>query len=77
MAENSERSISEHDQKAVMEAAVGQDVAVTHNYEKGKNIDAKGELQVVSLRATNVFRKEDGQWRMIGHHTDLLPFLEK
>ena len=21
------------------------------------------------------FRKEDGQWKMIGHHTDLLPFI--
>jgi len=28
----------------------------------------------VSIRATNVFRKEGGQWKMIGHHTDLLPF---
>jgi ketosteroid isomerase-like protein len=31
----------------------------------------------VSIRATNLFRKENGAWKMIGHHTDLLPFLEK
>jgi hypothetical protein len=30
----------------------------------------------VSIRATNLFRKESGAWKMIGHHTDLLPFLE-
>jgi len=56
---------------------VGQDIAVTHNYEKGENTNARGEPQKVSIRATNVFRKEDGKWKMIGHHTDLLPYLEK
>ena len=34
-----------------------------------------GKPQAVSIRATNLFRKEDGTWKMIGHHTDLLPFL--
>ena len=31
----------------------------------------------VSIRATNLFRKEHGTWKMIGHHTDLLPFLNQ
>jgi len=56
---------------------VGRDIAITHNYEIGENYDAEGTLQQVSIRATNIFRKEDGQWKMIGHHTDLLPYLEK
>ncbi len=56
---------------------VGRDIAVTHNYEKGENINAEGKPQMVSIRATSLFRKEDGKWKMIGHHTDLLPFLEK
>ena len=56
---------------------VGQDIAVAHNYEKGENTNAKGEVQKVSIRATNVFRKESGNWKMIGHHTDLLPYLAK
>jgi hypothetical protein len=30
-----------------------------------------------SIRATNIFRKEDGQWKMIGHHVDLLPQMAK
>ena len=62
---------------ADMRIAVGQDIAVTNNYEKGENTKARGEIQKVSIRATNVFRKEDGKWKMIGHHTDLLPYLEK
>ena len=62
---------------ADMRITVGRDIAVTNNYEKGENTNARGEVQKVSIRATNVFRKEDGKWKMIGHHTDLLPYLEK
>jgi ketosteroid isomerase-like protein len=57
--------------------AVGHDLAVTSNWEKGQNIGADGKVEAVSIRATNVFRKEGGSWKMIGHHTDLLPFLVK
>ncbi len=60
-----------------MRITVGRDIAVVHNYEKGHNIDAAGKRETVSLRATNLFRKENGKWKMIGHHTDLLPFLVK
>jgi hypothetical protein len=24
-----------------------------------------------------VFRKENGKWKMVGHHADILPYLEK
>lgn len=60
-----------------MQVTVGQDIAITHNYEIGENFDQEGNRQEVSIRATNIFRKEEGQWKMIGHHTDLLPYLEK
>jgi len=60
-----------------MTITVGKDIAVTNNYEKGSNINAEGKPQEVSIRATNTFRKEGGKWKMIGHHTDLLPFLQK
>ena len=56
---------------------VGNNIAFTTNYEKGSNINADGKPVEVSIRATNTFRKEDGKWKMIGHHTDLLPFLQK
>ena len=51
----------------------GRELAVVANYEKGENTNARGAVQKVSIRATNLFRKEDGKWKMIGHHVDLLP----
>jgi ketosteroid isomerase-like protein len=59
-----------------MRITVGRDIAVTHNYEQGDH-RKDGKTERVSIRATNVFRKEAGNWKMIGHHTDLLPFLTK
>jgi ketosteroid isomerase-like protein len=56
---------------------VGNDLAVVQCYERGDNHDAQGQPVHVSIRATSVFRKENGAWKMIGHHTDLLPFLDK
>jgi len=55
---------------------VGQDLAIVSNVEDGVNFDSTGKEQKVKIRATSTYRKEDGDWRMIGHHTDLLPFLE-
>jgi ketosteroid isomerase-like protein len=60
-----------------MHITIGHDIALTVNYEKGENVDADGNPLSVSIRATNVFRKENGAWKMIGHHTDPLPFLAK
>jgi ketosteroid isomerase-like protein len=56
---------------------VGRDLAVIQTVERGANVDSQGNPLAVSIRATNVFRKEGGKWKMIGHHTDLLPFLEQ
>lgn len=55
---------------------VGQDLATVECREVGENL-VDGKPTKVTLRATNVFRKENGQWKMIGHHTDLLPFMQK
>jgi ketosteroid isomerase-like protein len=55
---------------------VGHDLAVVNTVEKGNNV-VNGKPQSVSIRATNIFRKEAGAWKMIGHHTDLLPYLQK
>jgi ketosteroid isomerase-like protein len=60
-----------------MHTIIGHDIAVVTCKEVGNNVDANGEPVLVSIRATNVFRKENGDWKLIGHHTDLLPFLEK
>jgi ketosteroid isomerase-like protein len=55
---------------------VGRTIAVTQNYETGENTNTAGGPQQVRIRATNIFRKENGRWKLIGHHTDSLPFLE-
>jgi ketosteroid isomerase-like protein len=62
---------------AEIRVTVGGDLAFVQCFERGNNLDAQGQPEKVSIRATNLFRKENGQWKMIGHHTDLLPFLEK
>jgi len=60
-----------------MRITVGRDLAIVSNYEIGHNLTANGKSQKVTIRATNLFRKENGKWKMIGHHTDILPFLQK
>lgn len=55
---------------------VGNDLATVQCREVGENI-VDGKPTEVTIRATNTFRKENGQWKMIGHHTDTLPFLAK
>ena len=57
--------------------AVGGALAIVSNYEKGENVDAAGKTFTVSIRATTTFRSEGGKWKMIGHHTDLLPGMGK
>lgn len=48
---------------------------ITHNFEVGSNV-VNGKNEQVRVRATNIFRKEDGKWKMISHQTDLLPYLK-
>jgi ketosteroid isomerase-like protein len=52
-------------------AILGSKLAVVYSVEVGHHVDEDGNREDVSIRATNIFRKEDGQWKMIGHHTDL------
>lgn len=58
-----------------MRITVGRDLAIVSNNEIGKNQTPDGKPQNVTIRSTSLFRKEDGKWKMIGHHTDILPFL--
>jgi ketosteroid isomerase-like protein len=60
-----------------MRITAGRDLAVVSNYETGENAGPGGKSRKVEIRATNLFRKEDGKWKMIGHHTDMLPFLQE
>ena len=56
---------------------VGSNLAVVHTWEKGENVDDDGNPLIVSIRATNTFRKENGAWKMVGHHTDRLDFIDE
>ena len=56
---------------------LGNDLAIVQNneYGSGHTMDGKA-LPSFTIRATNVFRKENGEWKMISHHTDLFPNAE-
>ena len=49
---------------------VGNDLAFVQCFERGDNLDAQGNPLKVSIRATTIFRKENGQWKVIGHQTE-------
>jgi ketosteroid isomerase-like protein len=40
-------------------------------FERGE-VHVEGRATAVDIRATSLYRHEDGGWRMIGHHTDPL-----
>ncbi|MDB4506236.1 hypothetical protein N9087_00955 [bacterium] len=46
---------------------------VARNYEKSENIARDRKPLQVEIRATGTFQSEDGKWKKIGHHADLLP----
>ena len=53
----------------------GPALAVAHYDEKGENV-IDGKTQPVSIRTTTTFRKAGGRWKVIGHHTDTLAYLQ-
>jgi ketosteroid isomerase-like protein len=48
------------------------DLAVTSQYIVADK-PADGQQREIKPRATSVFRKQDGQWKMICHHVDVIP----
>ena len=52
------------------------DLAIATCIEVGANI-VNGKSEPVRLRATNVFRKEAGAWKVVSHQTDLLGYMNK
>ena len=45
------------------------DLGATVGLERG-HVVIGGHWSVVAARSTNLFRREGGQWRLIGHHVD-------
>jgi ketosteroid isomerase-like protein len=71
-----EMKLGGHVEPMDLRITVGDDLAIVEGYELGSNLDAEGRSRPYRIRATSSLRKENGQWKMIGHHTDLLESLE-
>ena len=54
---------------------VGGELAVVHTLVKTKGQDPEDTADQFTIRGTNVFRKEDGAWKLIAHHSDPLPYV--
>lgn len=50
-------------------------IAIMQCYEVGQN-QVAGKNEQVRIRAVNIFRKENGKWKMISHQTDPLAYLK-
>lgn len=51
---------------------VHEEMAVVQSTEKGEINNADGVAIDQRVRETSVFRREDGQWKMVAHHADAL-----
>jgi ketosteroid isomerase-like protein len=49
---------------------VGGDMGYVICIEAGKNMNPDGSVVNVNHRATNIFRLENGEWKLVHHHTD-------
>jgi uncharacterized protein (TIGR02246 family) len=53
------------------------DMAMAAHITTGQVREPDGTETTNYVRETSVFRREDGQWRMIGHHADGIPYWEE
>ena len=56
----------------VVAAGASGDLAYTVGYEHNK-VTVDGQPTTYTLRATHVYRREDGQWRIVHRHADFPP----
>jgi len=47
------------------------DLAYTVCTEQGENIDKNDNVYPIDIRATSIWRKEKGGWKLVHHHTDI------
>lgn len=60
-----------------MQIVQSEDIGVCYNYVRGTNYVVDGKEVHPNIRATTVYRKESGSWKVISHHTDLMHWLEE
>lgn len=51
-------------------------LAIAQNWEIGNTL-IDGKSKKVALRVSNIYRKEDGKWKMVSHQTDPLSILDR
>jgi ketosteroid isomerase-like protein len=56
----------------VIAAGASGDLAYTVGYERNR-VTVDGRPRIYTLRATHVYRREDGQWRIVHRHADVPP----
>lgn len=56
----------------VTAAGASGDLAYTVGYEHNR-VKVDGELRTYTLRVTHIYRREDGQWRIVHRHGDVPP----
>ena len=56
----------------VIAAGASGDLAYTVGYEHNRT-SVDGQPRTYTLRATHVYRREDGQWRIVHRHADFPP----
>ncbi len=59
-----------------MQLVESEDIGICNNYIIGTNFVVDGKEVHPNIRATTVYRKENGLWKVISHHTDLMHWLE-
>ncbi|MDP1808676.1 MAG: nuclear transport factor 2 family protein [Actinomycetota bacterium] len=52
------------------------DVAFTICVERGQ-VEVGGETIEINIRATGIYRRENGQWKKVFHHSDIDPALQE
>ena len=50
----------------------GDDLAYTVSYEQGELV-LEGQRRTHTIRVTQIYRREDGQWRLVHRHGDFAP----
>ena len=65
-------SDSESYEYEVIAAGASHDLAYTVGYERNR-VRFRGEVTEYTLRVTHVYRREDGQWRIVHRHGDRPP----
>lgn len=68
-----ERSLGGHVEGAEIRVIVSGTMASATHYTKGTVRTAEGKTIGQQVRETSVFRLENGEWKMIGHHADNYP----